>query len=508
MSAVIRELADAIRNNDAPDNARLRQYNIQIGLRDDQGAGVYAGVTNKGAVIGYEKVPRASLRGEEAAPGDWVVDPAIVYRAVHGREPTGGELAAFIPKLRDILPYEFRPVEGQLLYCGIDAIEIARAHLDSFGYEEVVYLLLTGNLPDQCQLEQFCEYLNARRSLPSAYRNALVHQFSSKNIMNTLQAAVDNLYDLDPNPDSIDIEDVTRHSIDLIARFPVLVAYAYHGMNYKYKEKADLTIIRTDQSASQAEDFLRIFRAGKPFTREEALVLDQFLILHAEHGGGNNSTFTARVVSSSETDTFSAISSALASLKGHLHGGANEQVMSMMNFVKEEVKDWRDRDEVYAYLSRILRGQAADGKGKIYGVGHAVYTLSDPRAVYLAEMAEGLARRVSRLDEYRLFRLVAELAPLAFAEVKNTRKQVSPNVDFYSGFVLDCIGIPQELYTPLFSMSRVAGWCAHRLEQLVQNKLIRPAYLDLVERRSYVPLASRVGREPVKEGSSAGLRSS
>jgi len=492
MQEVIQELAEIIRNNDTPDNQRLRKYNIQIGLRDDQGAGVYVGVTNKGSAVGYERLPLAVLKGEEAGAGSRrVVDPSVVFRELYGRDPSENELAAFLPKLRDILPYEFRPVEGQLLYCGIDAIDIARAHLESFGYEEVAYLLLTGNLPTRCQFDKFRDFLNERRSLPSDYRNALVHQLSSKNIMNSLQAAVDNLYDLDPNPDSIDIEDVTRHSVDLIAKFPILVAYSYHGMNYKYKEKADLMIIRTDPEVSQAEDFLRMLMACRPFTREDALVLDQFLILHAEHGGGNNSTFTTRVVSSSETDTFSAISSALASLKGHLHGGANEQVMNMMGLIKGEVRDWKDRDEVYQYLCRILKGQAGDRRGKIYGIGHAVYTLSDPRAIYLRDMVEGLARRVNRLEEFDLFRLVAELAPIAFADVKKTNKKVSANVDFFSGFVLDCIGIPQELFTPLFSMSRVAGWCAHRLEQLVQNKLIRPAYMDLVEHRPYVPLPQR-----------------
>jgi len=492
MPEVVHELAEIIKNNDTPDNQRLRKYNIQIGLRDEQGAGVYVGVTNKGSAVGYEKRPLAVLRGEEAAGGTCrVVDPVTVFRELYGREPSNDELEFFLPKLRDLLPYEFQPVEGHLLYCGIDVIDIARAHRESFGYEEVAYLLLTGNLPNRCQSEKFCAFLNERRALPSGYRNALVHQLSSKNIMNSLQAAVDNLYELDPNPDSIEIEDVTRHSLDLIARFPILVAYSFHGMNYKYKEKADLMIIRTDPTVSHAEDFMRMFMAGRPFTREDALVLDQFLILHAEHGGGNNSTFTARVVSSSETDTFSAISSALASLKGHLHGGANEQVMNMMNFIRDEVKDWKDRDEVYRYLCRILRKEAADRKGKIYGIGHAVYTLSDPRAIYLRDMVEGLARRVNRLDEFNLFRLVAELAPQAFTDVKKTGKKVSANVDFFSGFVLDCIGIPQEVYTPLFSMSRVAGWCAHRLEQLVQNKLIRPAYMDLVEHRPYVPLKER-----------------
>jgi 2-methylcitrate synthase len=492
MSDIIQELAERIRSNDMPDVTRLQKSNVQIGLRDEQGAGVIVGVTNKGSAFGYERIPLAALKGEEQGRcGAKIVDPVMVYRELYGNDPTREELQAFLPKLRDLLPYRFQPIDGKLLYCGIDAIEIARAHQETFGYEEVAYLLLTGDLPDRRQLEAFSHHLNERRFLPADYRNRLVHRLTSRNIMNSLQTAVDNLYEIDPDPDSIAIEDVTRHSIDLIARFPILVAYAYHGMNYKYKNNSDLVIIRSDSSVHHAEDFMRMFKAGKPFTREDALVLDQFLILHAEHGGGNNSTFTTRVVTSSETDTFSAISAALASLKGHLHGGANEQVMTMMGFVKSEVRDWKDRDEVYDYLCKILKGEAADRTAKIYGIGHAVYTLSDPRAVYLSKLAEELARKSGRLEEYQLFRLVAELAPVVFEQVKKTKKKVCANVDFYSGFVLDCIGIPLELYTPLFSMARVAGWSAHRLEQLVQNRLIRPAYQDLVEKRPYVPLALR-----------------
>jgi len=492
MSEIIRDLAELIRNNDTPDRMRLQRYNIQIGLRDEQGAGVYVGVTNKGSATGHERVPLAALKGEEhGMPGVKAVDPLLIYRELHGRDPNPDELDTFLPKLRDILPYKFVPAQGELLYCGINAIDIARAHEESFGFEEVAYLLLTGVLPTQGQLDPFCRYLNERRFLPADYRNLLVHRLTSRNIMNSLQTAVDNLYGADPDPDSITIEDVTRHSIDLIARFPILVAYSYHGMNYKYGEKEDLMIIRTDSTVHHAEDFMRMFKAGIPFTREDALLLDRFLILHAEHGGGNNSTFTARVVSSSETDTFSAVSAALGSLKGHLHGGANEQVMAMMDFVKSEVRDWKDRDEVYDFLCRILKAEVGDRSGKIYGIGHAVYTLSDPRAVYLSELAEDLARKKGRLDEYHLFNLVAQLAPVVFEEVKKSKKKVCANVDFYSGFVLDCLGIPRELYTPLFAVSRVAGWCAHRLEQLVQNKLIRPAYKDLVEPRPYVPLARR-----------------
>jgi citrate synthase len=243
-------------------------------------------------------------------------------------------------------------------------------------------------------------------------------------------------------------------------------------------------------TGSLAENFLHMFRAGQGYTAEEVRLLDLFLILHAEHGGGNNSTFTVRTVSSSETDTFSAITAGLTSLKGHLHGGANEKVMALFAEIKVQVKDWRDRDEVAAYLWRVFRKQAGDGSGKLYGIGHAVYTLSDPRAVLLKEVTRNLAALHHRQDEFDLLALMGELGPRIVEEGKPGKK-VAPNVDFYSGFMLDCMSIPVEIYTPLFAMSRVSGWCAHRLEQLVQNRLIRPAYMNAMPKRPYVAIEQR-----------------
>lgn len=488
----LKEITGIIQNRNKVDQEVLKGHNISIGLRDDQGAGIIVGATTKGCVIGYEKKFLATIKGDktEKCKNQVVVNPEEIYEKVHMSKPDKLQLENFIPKLKTILPYEFQAVEGKLYYCGIDIRKIIKAHKNSFGFEEVVYLLLTGELPTKKQFDEFSEYLKSRRSLPVVFRERLLHHFTSNDMMNILQTAVDNLYELDPNPNSSTVEDVTRQSIELIAKFPSLVAYAYHGMKHRYDGK-DLNIILPSDKFSYAEDFMRLFKAGRPFTREEAKILDLFLILHAEHGGGNNSTFTVRVVSSSETDTYSAISSGLASLKGHLHGGANEQVMQMMKYIKENVKDWKNKEEVLNYLCMLIRKEAGDKSGKLYGMGHAVYTKSDPRAIILKEVARKLAKDKKRSDEFELLDLVSQLAPVAFAKEKGSKKIISPNVDFYSGFVLDCLGIPSELFTPLFAMARVAGWLAHRLEQLVQNRIIRPAYFDIVKEREYIPIEKR-----------------
>jgi citrate synthase len=485
---IITQLSDIISNTDRPDQQKLRDNNINLGLRDDQGAGIVVGATTKGCVIGYEKEPLAKFIGEDGEGHE--VDPILLYETLNGKTPTSTELKSFIPKAREILPYKMKPVEGQLFYSGIEINDIVNAHKETFGYEEVAYLLLTGELPNKEKLADFVTYMRSRRSLPSGYRNSLIHQFSTNNLMNSLQTAVDNLYYLDENPDSILVEDITRHSIDLIAKFPSLVAYAYQGYMYKYND-ADLNIIFPSTNVSPAEDFLRMFNPNKKYTSDQIKMLDTFLILHAEHGGGNNSTFTTRVVSSTETDTFSSISSGLASLKGPLHGGANEKVMAMMKGIMNNVKDWNDNEEIYGYLNKIIKKEVGDKSGKIYGLGHAVYTLSDPRAIIIRREAEKLALESGRLDELYLYDKIAKLGPIAFQKVKGHSKVICPNVDFYSGFVLDCLSIPKEIYTPLFAMARVSGWCAHRLEQLVQNRIIRPAYFELIEPRKYVALDQR-----------------
>ncbi len=443
MSDILTELSAIIQRRDTPDPEFIRKHDIKLGLRDEDGAGVVVGMTGKGSVIGYTK------------------------------NAAGKKVDA----------------EGELYYCGLSIEDLAGAHRAGLGYEETAFLLLTGMLPTQAQLDRFTEYMAARRTLPLRFHNGLP-SLVSNNMMNSLQVAVCNLYGEDPAPDSTAIKDVTRQSIDLITKFPALVAYAYHSMQFKYRGKS-LTLVNPETTGSLAENFLHMFRAGEGFTPEEARLLDLFLVLHAEHGGGNNSTFTVRTVSSSETDTFSAITAGLASLKGHLHGGANEKVMAMFAEIKTKVRDWRDRDEVAAYLRSVFLKQAGDRTGKLYGIGHAVYTLSDPRATILKEVTRKLAVARQRLDEFELLALIGELAPRIVEEAK-PGKRVAPNVDFYSGFMLDCMGIPVEIYTPLFAMARVSGWCAHRLEQLVQNRLIRPAYLNATPRRPYTPIEQRM----------------
>lgn len=442
MSDILNELSTLIQRRDTPDPELIKKHNIKLGLRNEDGSGVVVGLTGKGSVTAYTK------------------------------DASGKKIDA----------------EGELYYCGISIQDLVAAHHDHYGFEETSFLLLTGMLPTRAQLDQFIAYLATRRTLPIRFRDDLSN-IVNNNMMNSLQIAVCNLYGEDPFPDSTSVRDVTRHSLDLIAKFPALVAYAFHSMQFKYKGKS-LTLINPSETGSLAENFLHMFRAGQDFTAEEARLIDLFLVLHAEHGGGNNSTFTVRTVSSSETDTFSAITAGLASLKGHLHGGANEKVMAMFAEIKTQIRDWRDREEVAAYLQRVFNKQAGDKTGKLYGIGHAVYTLSDPRATLLKEVTRKLAITRQRSDEFELLSLIGELSP-GIVEAAKPGKKVAPNVDFYSGFMLDCMGIPVELYTPLFAMSRVSGWCAHRLEQLVQNRIIRPAYVNAIPKRAYVPIDRR-----------------
>lgn len=443
MPDILNELSTIIQRRDTPDPELIKKHNIKLGLRNEDGSGVIVGLTGKGSVTAYTK------------------------------DASGKKTDA----------------EGELHYCGISIQDLAAAHHDHYGFEETAFLLLTGILPTRDQLDQFISYMATRRALPVRFRNDL-SSIVNNNMMNSLQIAVCNLYGEDPFPDSTSIKDVTRHSLDLIAKFPALVAYAYHSMQFKYRGKS-LTLINPAETGSLAENFLHMFRAGHGFTAEEARLLDLFLILHAEHGGGNNSTFTVRTVSSSETDTFSAITAGLTSLKGHLHGGANEKVMAMFAEIKTQVRDWHDREAIAAYLRRIFNKQAGDKTGKLYGIGHAVYTLSDPRATILKEVTRKLAATRQRSDEFELLALIGELGPRIVEEGKPGKK-VAPNVDFYSGFMLDCMDIPVEIYTPLFALARVSGWCAHRLEQLVQNRLIRPAYLNAMPKRPYVPMGQRI----------------
>jgi citrate synthase len=298
-------------------------------------------------------------------------------------------------------------------------------------------------------------------------------------------------YSYDPNPDDLALKNVLRQSIELIARFPTMAAYGYQAKSHYFDGKS-LFIHRPRKDLCTAENLLHLIRPDSKFTSLEAETLDLALVLHAEHGGGNNSSFTTHVVSSTGTDTYSAIAAAVGSLKGPLHGGANLKVLKMMENIKEAVRDWQDEDEVAAYLAKILRKEAFDGQGLIYGIGHAVYTLSDPRAVLLKDKARELAANKGRSDEFDLYDRIARLTPEVFARVKNSHKVISANVDFYSGFVYDMLDIPRELYTPIFCVARIAGWCAHRIEELMSGgRIIRPAYRNVLHNKDYVPIDQR-----------------
>jgi citrate synthase len=313
----------------------------------------------------------------------------------------------------------------------------------------------------------------------------------SQDIVNKLARSVLVCYSYDPNPDDLSLKNVLRQSIELIARFPTMTAYGYQAKSHYFDGKS-LYIHRPRKNLATAENLLHLIRPDSKFTRLEAETLDLALVLHAEHGGGNNSTFTTHVVTSTGTDTYSAIAAAVGSLKGPLHGGANLKVLEMMENIKTQVKDWQDDEEIAEYLAKILHKQAFDGQGLIYGIGHAVYTLSDPRALLLKTKAEELAVAKDRSEEFDLYERVAKLVPSVFKEVKNSTKVVSANVDFYSGFVYDMLGIPRELYTPIFCVARIAGWCAHRIEEIISGgRIIRPAYRNVLRNKEYLPMAQR-----------------
>lgn len=421
-------------------------YNVKRGLRNADGSGVLAGLTTIGEVHGY------------------VMDE--------------GNKAA---------------VEGKLRYRGIDVEDIVKncQKEHRFGFEETAFLLMFGFLPDRETLDQFTQVLASRRDLPYEFTEDMIFKAPSKNIMNKLGRCVLALYSYDDNPDDISVANLLRQSFDLIARFPVLVANAYSCKRH-YFDGESLVLHNQNPTLSAAENFLYMIRPDNRYTPLEAEILDLALILQAEHGGGNNSAFTVHVLSSTGTDTYSAISAAVGSLKGPKHGGANDKMLSMMSEIKANVKNWEDEDEVLAYLKKILRKEAGDGKGLIYGMGHAVYTISDPRTGILKAKAKELSEVTGHQKEFALHDLVQRLAPRAFLEEKGLEKDICANVDFYSGFVYQMMGLPQELYTPLFAMSRIVGWCAHRIEEVMtSNKIIRPAYKTIAKRLPYTPIDQR-----------------
>lgn len=447
--ALLEELAKASVQSCEINKELFNQYNVKRGLRNADFSGVLVGLTNIGNVVGYS------------------------------RDVNGVSL----------------PKHGELYYRGYEVKDLVHGFQSDgrHGFEEVAYLLLSGKLPNKEELKSFTDMIKVEQELDFSLSKNLILSLRGKCIMNMLARTVLGLYTDDDKAEDYSPENLIRQSISLIARFPVIVAYAYFGMRHSFQRKS-LIIRHPKPGLSLAENFLYMLKGSNGYTKLQADLLDLALVLHAEHGGGNNSSFTTRVVSSAQTDTYSAIAAALGSLKGGLHGGANIKVIRMMDNIKENVKNWDDENEVDDYLNRILNKQAFDGTGKIYGIGHAIYTLSDPRCVLLKEQARELAKQAGREDEYNLYESIEKLAPKAFYRYKGSNsKVITANVDFYSGFIYQCLGIPEELYTPIFAIARVAGWAAHRIEEVTSSsaRIIRPAYKSVVEEKSYTPLSKR-----------------
>lgn len=386
------------------------------------------------------------------------------------------------------------PCDGKLYYRGVDVEELIAGFIkdDRFGFEETAYLLLFGRLPNETELRSFFELLaQYRSSLPTSFVRDIIMKAPSRDMMNTLARSVLTLYAYDDRADDTTIPNVLRQCLQLISLFPLLSVYGYQAYSH-YHDGNSLFIHSPAPELSTAENILRLLRPDSSYTKLEAKLLDLALVIHAEHGGGNNSSFTTHVVTSSGTDTYSAIASALGSLKGPRHGGANIKVIKMFEDIKEHLSDWTDEEEVSSYLAKLLHKDAFDHSGLIYGMGHAVYSLSDPRARVFKGYVEKLSKEKNMLEEFQLYDLVEKLAPQVIAKERKIYKGVSANVDFYSGFVYRMLGLPDELYTPIFAIARIVGWSAHRIEELVNNgKIIRPAYKSISERTKYVAIQQR-----------------
>ena len=413
------------------------------------------------------------------------------------RDETGKGVLAGLTNISDIRAFQYvdgvkHPADGQLLYRGYDVKDLINGSRGSrFAFEEAGYLLLFGQLPTPEQLEQFCAVLGECRTMPTNFTRDVIMKAPSHDIMNSMARSVLTLASYDPKAADLDTANVLRQSIQLAGIFPMLAVYSYHAYNH-YEKDASMYIHRPDPSLSTAENFLRMLRPDMQYTPLEARVLDVALLLHAEHGGGNNSTFTTRVVTSSGTDTYSAIAAAIGALKGPKHGGANLMVNRQLKDILKHVENPEDDDEVREYLRRILRKQAGDGSGLIYGMGHAVYTISDPREVILKQRAKHLAYGKGFEEEYNMLCSIERLAPGIFAEEKGSSKPVCANVDLFSGLIYNMLGISEDLYTPLFAIARVPGWCAHRVEEVIfANRIIRPAYKYLGVRQKYKPIEER-----------------
>lgn len=433
------------KNNDIIGKELYRGYGVKAGLRDENGNGVLTGLTNISDIQAFEYIDSIKM-----------------------------------------------PCDGKLSYRGYDVKELIKGSNDKkFAFEEVAYLLIFGELPNEEELQDFCDIISDCRTLPSNFTRDVIMKAPSNDIMNSMTKSVLTLASYDDEVNNLSIDNVLRQCVQLISIFPMLAVYGYHAYNH-YEKDESMYIHRPDPSMSTSENFLRMLRPDTKFNELEARALDVALLLHAEHGGGNNSTFTTRVVTSSGSDTYSAMAAALCSLKGVRHGGANIMVMKMMDNIKSNIGDYADEEEIASYLEKILDKEAFDRKGLIYGIGHAVYSLSDPREVIFKGFVEKLAKAKNREHDLMLYNNIEKIATKLISEKRRIYKGVSPNVDFYSGFVYDMLGIPQELYTPLFAIARIAGWSAHRIEEMIStNKIIRPAYKSLCEKKKYVERESR-----------------
>ncbi len=395
---------------------------------------------------------------------------------------------------RKVVNGEEVPCDGELYYRGYNVHDLIGDYLRDkrFGFEETTYILLFGKLPDKNELEEFKNILADYRSLPNSFIRDVIMKAPSADMMNSLARSVLTLYSYDKNPDDTAVQNVLRQCLQLIALFPQLAVYSYRAYDYYFKESNKFFIHVPKKEYSTAENILYMLREDGKFTPLEAEILDIALVLHAEHGGGNNSSFTTHVVTSSGTDTYSAIAAALGSLKGPKHGGANIKVCNMFENIKSNISDWTDTEQIEAYLDKIVKKQAFDNAGLIYGIGHAIYSMSDPRATIFRGYVQRLAEEKGRTDEFMLYKSVEEIAPQVIAKHRNMYKGVSANVDFYSGFVYQMLGLPPELYTPIFAIARISGWSAHRLEELINgNKIIRPAYKAVAGRKEYISLNDR-----------------
>lgn len=414
------------------------------------------------------------------------------------RDKSGTGVLAGLTKISHIQSFEEKdgkkiPCEGKLLYRGYNITDLVKGDIldKRFGFEEIAYLLLFGELPNTEQLDSFKHLLAKSRTLPTNFVRDVIMKAPSKDMMNSISKSVLTLASYDESASDISIPNVLGQCLMLISVFPMLAVYGYHAYNH-YERDESFYIHRPDENLSMAENFLRLLRPDMNYTALEARVLDIAFVLHMEHGGGNNSTFTTHVVSSSGTDTYSAIAAALSSLKGPKHGGANIKVVEMMNDLKKNVKDLKDDEQIADYLRKLLNKEAFDKKGLIYGMGHAVYSISDPRATIFKGFVEQLSNEKGRKDEFELYSKIERLAPKIIGEERSIYKGVSANVDFYSGFVYSMLDIPLELYTPMFAIARIVGWSAHRIEELVNvDKIIRPAYKSITEEREYRPMDER-----------------